>query len=88
MGKMALKTTNGCRDIKDDVLSKLRRIARSRSIESSEQGIEALKATKYWKADEHRCLNEYIERTWLCIKEVKTLLRWLLKMLLLFNIHI
>ena len=43
------KSANGCRGIKDDVLAKLRRIARSLSIDASEKAIDALKSSIYWK---------------------------------------
>ena len=67
------KTSNGCREVKDDVLAKLRRIARSMSVNCSEKAIEALKLSVYWKDMKYAGLVEYIERYWLSIKKVNFL---------------
>ncbi|XP_065061283.1 uncharacterized protein LOC135688380 [Rhopilema esculentum] len=66
------KCANGCRGVKEDVLSKLRRIARSISIAESERAIDALKRSVYWEDKAYAGLVDYIERYWLSIKK-----RWI-----------
>eukprot|EP00794_Sanderia_malayensis_P003968 gene3968-4519_t len=67
------KSANGCRDVKNDVLEKLRQVARSRSVNSSESAIARLKSSIYWKDEKYIGLVEYIERYWLNVKK-----RWIL----------
>ena len=63
------KTENGVSHIKDQVLSKLRKIAHAGTLKLFNQAVNDLKKSALWKAD-HAKLKQWFENTWLGIKEV------------------
>eukprot|EP00795_Rhopilema_esculentum_P008951 gene8951-16584_t len=66
------KASNGCREIKTDVLALLRRVARSTSVTASDIAIKQLKESRLWKDKANSKLAAYIEQYWLTVKE-----RWI-----------
>ncbi len=70
--KWLSKTSNGCREIKDQVLVKLRKIARSSTVKESEKEINALKSSFFWMNKKYRALVQYVERSWLSMKTVSS----------------
>ena len=48
----------------------LRRIARSYTLEESEQTFKELKESSIWRNEAHRRIVQYLETYWLNIKEV------------------
>ena len=65
------KKDNGLSHIKNDVLCQLRRIARSETIQESEEAIKALRQSDTWK--NNLKLSAYFTKYWLKIKEVNKL---------------
>ena len=63
------KKDNGLSHIKNNVLCQIRRIARSETIEESEEAIEALKQSEVWQNSSK--FNVYFTKYWLKIKEVR-----------------
>ncbi|XP_066932038.1 uncharacterized protein [Clytia hemisphaerica] len=69
-GRWLKATKNGCSGRKDDILPRLRRIARSKTIEEMNEALISLRSSEFWEEDKYNNLREYIENYWLQIKEV------------------
>ena len=63
-------TKNGCHTRTDDILPKLRRIARARTVQEMNDAIDAIRDGEFWKEEKFTALKEYIEKYWFDIKEV------------------
>uniref|UniRef100_A0A7M5VBX8 Uncharacterized protein n=1 Tax=Clytia hemisphaerica TaxID=252671 RepID=A0A7M5VBX8_9CNID len=68
-GRWLKATKNGCSGRKDDILPRLRRIARSKTIEEMNEALISLRSSEFWEEDKYNNLREYIENYWLQIKE-------------------
>ena len=64
------KQGNGCSEVKQDVLAKLRRIARATTENACQQAITELKESSLWKDPLYAKLVEYVDRYWLKEKKV------------------
>ena len=62
------KKSNGCSNERLKILSLLRSIARSETIECCNSAVNELKSSSYWA--DYSNLRDYITRYWLSIKEV------------------
>ena len=88
-GRWLKATKNGCSGRKGDILPRLRRIARSQTVEEMNEAIISLRNSEFWEKDQFSNLREYIENYWLEIKEVckDHNLNKFVKSLLVFIIH-
>lgn len=58
----------------DDILPKLRRIARARTVQDMNDAIDSIRNSEFWKDEKFTNLKEYIEKYWFEIKEVKNII--------------
>lgn len=66
-------TKNGCHNRTDDILPRLRRIARSRTKQEMNDAIDSIRNSEFWKEKKFSNLKDYIENYWFKIKEVQTI---------------
>lgn len=64
------KKTNGCSDRKGDIIPKLRRIARSRTLAEMDKAIEEFQSSEFWNEKSYPQLQSYLRKYWFNIKEV------------------
>ena len=64
------KICHGCAEHKDDILPKLRSIARSLTEDEMKKAMIIFQATKYWSNPQFKLLQEYLTNYWFSVKEV------------------
>ena len=68
------KKDHGCSGRKGDIIPKLRRIARSKTVEDMKDAIDSFKSSEFWSPDDYPKLIEYLNKYWFPIIKVTNIL--------------